>query len=64
MQMLAASSEEGKLPGMGWIDGSVKKFVIPTSNTTMHIPHMGWNNISPLVGEPLLSGLESDDRHN
>ena len=26
MQMLAKSSDEGKLPGLGWIDASVKKF--------------------------------------
>ena len=25
MQMLAKSSEEGVLPGLGWIDGTVKK---------------------------------------
>jgi glutamine amidotransferase len=26
MQMMARSSEEGKLPGLGWIPGEVKKF--------------------------------------
>jgi glutamine amidotransferase len=26
MQMLAKSSDEGVLPGLGWIDGEVKKF--------------------------------------
>ncbi|MDF2428810.1 MAG: imidazole glycerol phosphate synthase subunit HisH, partial [Nitrosopumilus sp.] len=28
MQMLTNKSEEGKLPGLGWIDGVVKKFDI------------------------------------
>ena len=26
MQMMALSSDEGSLPGLGWIDGMVKKF--------------------------------------
>ena len=27
MQIMARSSEEGRLPGLGWINGHVKKFV-------------------------------------
>jgi glutamine amidotransferase len=45
MQMLANSSEEGKLPGLGWIDGIVKKFDISKIQFTTHLPHMGWNDI-------------------
>ncbi len=32
MQMLSQSSDEGKLPGLGWIDGAVKKFDHAASN--------------------------------
>lgn len=47
MQMLACSSEEGKLAGLGWIDAEVKRFD-PSSMSLappVCIPHMGWNSI-------------------
>lgn len=42
MQLLTNSSEEGKLPGLGWIRGKTIAFngCIPTG---LRIPHMGWN---------------------
>ncbi|CAM4054725.1 imidazole glycerol phosphate synthase subunit HisH [Gillisia hiemivivida] len=48
MQILADSSEEGLLPGLGWIPGKVKK--IDTSNFVHkpYLPHMGWNVLKPL----------------
>lgn len=56
MQMLSASSDEGQLPGLGWIDGSVKKFSI-NENATI-LPHMGWNDVKPVNSSPLFSGVE------
>ncbi len=44
MQMLSKSSEEGILPGLGWIDGVVKKFDISKIKNGP-LPHMGWNNL-------------------
>jgi imidazole glycerol-phosphate synthase subunit HisH len=44
MQMLARSSEEGKLKGLGWIDAIVKRF---DSTNGIILPHMGWNNVNP-----------------
>lgn len=44
MQLLAEKSEEGSLPGLGWIKGVVRKFRL--SDTSKYkIPHMGWNFI-------------------
>ena len=60
MQMLANSSEEGKLPGLGWIDGSVKKFDGSTIQYSTHLPHMGWNDIQPIKENKILTGLEND----
>jgi len=63
MQMLAKSSDEGKFPGLGWIDGVVKKFnssSILTENT--YLPHMGWNDVKPVVEERLFKGIELDAR--
>lgn len=55
MQMLASSSDEGKLPGLGWIHGSVKKFQI--SKNSNILPHMGWNEINPVNNSLLFSGI-------
>ncbi len=47
MQIMMASSEEGVEPGLGWVQGSVKKFKTPKSDAQkLILPHMGWNNIS------------------
>jgi glutamine amidotransferase len=45
MQMLARSSDEGKLMGLGWIDGQVRKFDETKIKFTTRLPHMGWNDV-------------------
>jgi glutamine amidotransferase len=62
MQMLAKSSDEGKLPGLGWIDGSVRKFDVSGIPYKTKLPHMGWNTIDPINDCPLLNGFDSDSR--
>lgn len=62
MQMLAGSSEEGSMPGLGWIDGEVKKFRPSFSGSTIRVPHMGWNNVKPLKLNGLFDGLDRDAR--
>jgi imidazole glycerol-phosphate synthase subunit HisH len=62
MQILAASSEEGKLPGLGWIDGRVRRFDEKTLHQPFRLPHMGWNDVVPMSGAKLFSGLEQDAR--
>lgn len=58
MQILAGSSEEGRAEGLGWIDGRVRKF----DATRARLPHMGWNDVSPVTGARLFRGLERDAR--
>jgi len=62
MQILARSSEEGTLPGLGWIDGEVKKFDALTLNHRTRLPHMGWNDIQPTTKTTLFQGLEINAR--
>lgn len=62
MQMLANSSDEGKLPGLGWIDGTVRKFDVSTLPHGTHLPHMGWNDVKPLDNNRLFKDLEQDAR--
>ena len=44
MQMMMRKSEEGRLPGLGLIEGEVKRF--PSGEQTPRVPHMGWSGIS------------------
>jgi len=62
MQILACSSEEGQSVGLGWIDGQVRKFDIASSRQLAPLPHMGWNDVWPVVQSPLFVGLEQDAR--
>lgn len=59
MQMMARSSEEGDLPGLSWIDATVVKFDTGLLESKTHLPHMGWNDVSPMNSDPLFSGLNA-----
>lgn len=62
MQILAMSSEEGSLSGLGWIEGEVKKFDTSALARGTLLPHMGWNNISPTRDDKLFHGLDIGSR--
>ena len=62
MQILASSSEEGKLPGLGWIPGRVRSFRSEPRSVGLPLPHMGWNDVQPKTGSPIFAGLEADAR--
>jgi imidazole glycerol-phosphate synthase subunit HisH len=62
MQILAKSSDEGILPGLGWIDGVVKKFDASLIKHKTRLPHMGWNTIKPINGNGLFESLPEDPR--
>jgi glutamine amidotransferase len=60
MQLLTKSSEEGKLPGLGWIDASTARFSF--SNNSLKIPHMGWNTVNIKKESPLIKDLPPEPR--
>jgi glutamine amidotransferase len=60
MQIMAESSEEGTLDGLGWIKGRVKKFDISWFKEKPYLPHMGWNTITPKIEHPILLNLDSE----
>lgn len=62
MQILARSSEEGKMAGLGWIEGEVKKFDNSRLSLKLPLPHMGWNTIVPDNGNPVLANMSSESR--
>ncbi len=45
-QLVAKSSEEGKLAGFGWIDAQIVRFKT-AKDQKLRIPHIGWNTIKP-----------------
>ena len=60
MQLMTMKSEEGHEKGLGWINARVKKFKF--DDPTIKIPHMGWNNVSPVNDNSgLFNGLGDDD---
>ena len=62
MQILARRSDEGTLPGLGWIDGEVKRFDETTFSQKTRLPHMGWNDVVPCNGSGLFRELETGAR--
>lgn len=60
MQMLARASEEGSEPGLGWIEGEVRRIAFPVEQARGLLPHMGWSTISPRAGEPLFAGMDPE----
>lgn len=60
MQILGNGSDEGKLPGLGWIPGVVKKFDKNLITTKPHLPHMGWNTIDNLNDHPIFNKIDKD----
>lgn len=59
MQLLTRGSEEGALPGLGWIQADTRR--IP-GNLGLKIPHMGWNVVRRTQPSPLTEGLDGEVR--
>jgi len=60
MQILADSSDEGELPGLGWIPGHVRRIDAATLPANPKLPHMGWNSVTPRDGAQLFDGVDSE----
>ncbi len=60
MQLLMRGSEEGQLPGLGWIAGATVRFRFAAEQAQLRIPHMGWNTITPRPERMLFRELEED----
>ncbi|NBC26012.1 MAG: imidazole glycerol phosphate synthase subunit HisH [Bacteroidetes bacterium] len=55
MQLLFESSEEGDSEGLNVIPGRLKKF----NSSVAKVPHMGWNQFSPVKEHSLISGISN-----
>jgi imidazole glycerol-phosphate synthase subunit HisH len=62
MQLLAdAGVEHGTTRGLGWIGGTVRA-IAPAAD--LKIPHMGWNDVLPTQGAPLIEAGEAYFLHS
>ncbi|WP_298673275.1 imidazole glycerol phosphate synthase subunit HisH [uncultured Sphingomonas sp.] len=63
MQLMADSGEEmGSHAGLGWIAGRVR--LLRPADPAAKVPHMGWNDVVPLVPHPLLAAGEAYFLHS
>lgn len=60
MQILANSSEEGKRPGLGWINGQVKKIDKETLTLKPKLPHLGWNSVQASKANQLFNNIDPE----
>lgn len=58
MQMMAKASDEGQLPGLGWIDAHVARFDLAGAHR-YPLPHMGWNDVQPRSDACLFRGIDA-----
>jgi imidazole glycerol-phosphate synthase subunit HisH len=61
-QMLTKSSEEGKEPGLGWINGTTIKFDKSKLSKKLKIPHMGWTDVTIEKPSKLFTNMDSVSR--
>jgi len=62
MQLLTEGSEEGKLPGLGWIKGRIVKFKKDKLPPSHKIPHMGWREVKLNKQSKLFSEMFDEPR--
>lgn len=62
MQLLGMRSEEGQLPGLGWLDAESIRFNFQNTNTNLKIPHMGWNQIIVHQDNTLFADFDAGNR--
>lgn len=62
MQLLMSGSEEGILPGLGWINGKIIRFRQDQLPSELKIPHMGWTDVFPNKSSRLFDNMYEDPR--
>jgi glutamine amidotransferase len=61
LQLMAERGlENGLTPGLGWIAGEVR--AIEPSDTSLKIPHMGWNTLKLVRTHALFEGIPSGEQ--
>lgn len=61
MQLMCKASEEGNLPGLGWMDAEVKRFDA-SRDSTLKVPHMGWSTVNVARPNVLIPSGDAEQR--
>lgn len=61
MQLLTKSSEEGQIPGLGWVPAKTVRFRFP-KESSLKIPHMGWNLVQRATASSLTENFVPEHR--
>jgi glutamine amidotransferase len=62
MQLLTEGSEEGALPGLGWIPGETRRFHFNEELRSLKVPHMGWNTVARMPEQAIVRDLPEPSR--
>jgi glutamine amidotransferase len=60
MQLMTNGSEEGELPGLGWVPARTVRFL--PNDGSPKVPYMGWNDVSEAKQDPLIDQMRPDAR--
>jgi glutamine amidotransferase len=61
MHLMTKSSEEGELPGLGWVDACTQRFD-QRVDPGIKVPHMGWNEVVPAKVSELIDQFPAEAR--
>ena len=59
MELMAKTSEEGSVEGLGWIDARAIRFDIGDKGS-YKVPHMGWNGVEIKKDSALMAGIDAE----
>ncbi|MFT3949712.1 MAG: imidazole glycerol phosphate synthase subunit HisH [Agriterribacter sp.] len=62
MQLFTSASQEGKKPGLNWINGETINFDRKKLESGEKIPHMGWTDVNVTKGSKLFEGMYENPR--
>jgi glutamine amidotransferase len=67
MQLMTLGSDEGRTPGLGWVQartlafgGDVQALLQNGRTVRLRVPHMGWNRVTTTRAHPLVAGVDAD----
>lgn len=62
VQLFTKGSDEGKEPGLGWIDGFTRAFDRSRVSKGLKVPHMGWSDVRYKPSSRLFNGFAETPR--